>query len=72
MLQTLEVILDDVDDEGIRESCEGIDIDKEYQKTDWKKRPLTQGMIDYAAIDAEILIKLYDRFSSVIETLKTV
>jgi len=41
----------------------GIDIDKTYQKADWTRRPLTQGMINYAAMDAEVLIKLYDVFS---------
>ena len=32
---------------------------KDYQKADWRIRPLFKEMIDYAAIDAEILPYLY-------------
>lgn len=42
----------------------GINMDKSYQSADWTLRPLSQGHIDYAALDAEVLIDLYDIFSS--------
>lgn len=38
----------------------GIQLDKRYQKADWTKRPLTQGMLDYAAMDTRNLIALRD------------
>ncbi len=38
----------------------GIQLDKRYQKADWTKRPLTQGMLDYAAMDTRHLIALRD------------
>ena len=37
----------------------GVELDKRYQKADWSKRPLSQGMIEYAARDTTLLIELY-------------
>lgn len=37
-----------------------IQLDKRYQKADWTKRPLTQGMLEYAAMDTRNLIALRD------------
>lgn len=36
-----------------------VELDKRYQKADWSKRPLSQGMIEYAAHDTSLLIELY-------------
>jgi ATP-dependent Lhr-like helicase len=36
----------------------GLRMDKTFQKADWKRRPLPQALIEYAALDAEILIAL--------------
>lgn len=47
------------------EVCErelGIYLDKSLQASDWTQRPLTQEQHDYAAADAEVLIKLYRLF----------
>lgn len=38
----------------------GIQLDKRYQKADWTKRPLTSGMLEYAAMDTRHLIALRD------------
>jgi ribonuclease D len=38
----------------------GIQLDKRYQKADWTKRPLTPGMLEYAAMDTRHLIALRD------------
>ncbi len=35
-----------------------IQLDKRYQKADWTKRPLTTGMLEYAAMDTRNLIAL--------------
>ncbi|MBN2755006.1 MAG: ribonuclease D [Candidatus Goldbacteria bacterium] len=43
----------------------GIVMDKSYQRADWTVRPLTQGMIQYAALDAIVLVKLYKIFKSI-------
>lgn len=37
----------------------GVELDKRYQKADWSKRPLDQGMIAYAAADTSFLVALY-------------
>lgn len=37
-------------------------MDKGYQKADWKRRPLPREMIQYAALDAEILFDLRNIF----------
>ena len=41
----------------------GIQLDKRYQKADWCKRPLTQPMLDYAAMDTRHLIALRDELA---------
>ena len=48
------------------EVCErelGIYIDKSPQTSDWTQRPLTSEQLAYAAIDAEVLIDLYNAFN---------
>lgn len=47
------------------EVCErelGIYLDKSYQASDWTVRPLTPEQLNYAAADAEVLIRLYHLF----------
>lgn len=39
----------------------GIKLDKKYQRADWSLRPLTPGMLDYAAQDTRYLLDLRDR-----------
>ena len=38
----------------------GIKLDKKHQRADWSMRPLTQGMLDYAAQDTMHLLQLRD------------
>ena len=40
----------------------GLDMDKTNQTSRWEKRPLSPSQLEYAALDAEILIKLYKHF----------
>jgi ribonuclease D len=40
----------------------GIMLDKSAQTSEWSRRPLTAEQLAYAALDAEVLVALYDRF----------
>ena len=47
-------------------ACErelGLQLDKAVQTSDWGRRPLDPEQLRYAALDAEILLLLYDRLS---------
>ena len=41
----------------------GIELDKVQQTSDWTRRPLTPRQLAYAALDAEVLLDLSERFS---------
>ena len=40
----------------------GIALDKSEQVSDWSQRPLTERQVAYAALDAEVLLRLYEHF----------
>jgi len=40
----------------------GIELDKNEQVSDWSRRPLTQRQQAYAAMDVEVLLRLYESF----------
>lgn len=42
----------------------GVKLDKKHQRADWSMRPLTPGMLDYAAQDTEHLLDLRDRLGN--------
>jgi hypothetical protein len=42
--------------------CCGLPLDKFYQISAWRRRPLKSGQIHYAALDAYVEILIYDRF----------
>jgi len=44
----------------------GLKMDKSYQKADWKRRPLPTAMIEYAALDVELLLRLHEFFRGVV------
>lgn len=53
---------------SLREVCArelGIEIDKREQTGDWTRRPLTDSQVTYAALDAEVLIRLHAHFQEV-------
>src|SRR5215210_2914486 len=45
----------------------GVKLDKKHQRADWSMRPLTQGMLDYAAQDTIHLLELRDRLRDELE-----
>jgi ribonuclease D len=47
----------------------GVQLDKKYQRADWSMRPLTPGMLDYAAQDTRYLLDLRDRLRAELERL---
>src|SRR5262249_40305003 len=47
----------------------GVKLDKKHQRADWSMRPLTQGMLDYAAQDTIHLLELRDRLKSDLERM---
>lgn len=47
----------------------GVTLDKKHQRADWSQRPLTKGMIDYAATDTRWLLDLRDRLRDELERL---
>ena len=47
----------------------GIKLDKKHQRADWSMRPLTTGMLEYAAQDTEFLLDLRDRLGNELEKL---
>jgi ribonuclease D len=45
----------------------GVKLDKKFQRADWSMRPLSQGMLDYAAQDTIHLLELRDRMEDDLE-----
>jgi ribonuclease D len=45
---------------SLLESRLGVKVSKKYQRADWAERPLTEGMLDYAASDTRHLVELAD------------
>ena len=46
-----------------------VKLDKKHQRADWSLRPLTQGMLDYAAQDTKHLLDLRDELKARLEKL---
>ena len=47
----------------------GVKLEKKHQRADWSMRPLTAGMLEYAAQDTEYLLDLRDRLGNELERL---
>jgi ribonuclease D len=46
----------------------GLKVDKKHQRADWSMRPLTPGMLDYAAQDTINLLELRDKLKAELES----
>ena len=47
----------------------GVKLDKKHQRADWSLRPLTRGMLDYAAQDTRYLLDLRDELKTRLDKL---
>ncbi len=45
----------------------GIELDKTYQRSDWRHRPLSREQLDYAALDAQIVLDVYDALADLLK-----
>jgi ribonuclease D len=45
----------------------GVKLDKKHQRADWSQRPLTEDMLEYAALDTAYLLALRDRMAAELE-----
>ena len=52
---------------ALLESYFGVKLDKKHQRADWSMRPLTPGMLEYAAQDTMHLLPLRDRLANELE-----
>lgn len=60
---------------GLRKLCSlylNYEMEKNFQRSDWRIRPLFKEMVQYAAIDAEVLPYVYLRILSVYKNNQTV
>ncbi len=48
---------------SVCESLLGIELAKEHSAADWSMRPLTQEMLDYAALDVDVMFELWEKLS---------
>lgn len=52
---------------NLKEVCQrelGVEMDKAEQTSDWARRPLSRRQLAYAALDAEVLVRLYAVFAA--------
>lgn len=42
----------------------GVTMDKSFQQSDWRRRPLTREQLHYAALDARIALRVYEELAS--------
>jgi ribonuclease D len=45
----------------------GVALDKTYQQSDWRRRPLSRAQLNYAALDAQIALRVYQKLSAQLE-----
>jgi ribonuclease D len=45
----------------------GISLDKQWQRSDWRRRPLEREQLDYAALDAVIALRVFEAFAERLE-----
>lgn len=48
-----------------QELC-GVTLDKSWQRSDWRRRPLLQAQLAYAALDAHVTLDIYQRLAEIL------
>lgn len=56
--------------QALLESRLGVSLSKKYQRADWAERPLSEGMLDYAAGDTQYLMRLADLLAADLRTME--
>jgi ribonuclease D len=51
---------------GVTAHLFGIELDKSFQKSNWRRRPLTRAQLEYAAMDAYITLRVYDELRRIL------
>jgi ribonuclease D len=51
---------------GVAAHLFGIELDKSYQKSNWRRRPLTRAQLEYAAKDAIVTLRIYEELSRIL------
>lgn len=51
---------------GVTSHLFGIELDKSFQKSNWRRRPLTRTQLSYAAMDAHITLHVYDELGKIL------
>jgi len=51
---------------GVTAHLFGIELDKSFQKSNWRRRPLTSAQLVYAAMDAHITLRVYDELQRIL------
>src|SRR5215510_3698512 len=52
---------------SVSEHLFGMQMDKPYQQSDWRRRPLSRAQLDYAALDAIIALRVYQELTAKLE-----
>jgi len=45
----------------------GVPLDKQFQRSDWRRRPLDRAQLDYAALDAVVALRVYQALAERLE-----
>jgi ribonuclease D len=52
---------------SVSEHLFGVSLDKSWQRSDWRRRPLSRVQLDYAALDAKIALRVYQELAARLE-----
>jgi ribonuclease D len=53
---------------SVAEHLLGLTLDKTFQRSDWRKRPLSGAQLDYAALDAQVALQVYQQLTGQLRT----
>jgi len=52
---------------SVAEHLLGLPLDKQFQRSDWRRRPLDRAQLDYAALDAVVALRVYQALAERLE-----